>query len=101
MQIEKLYWLLFGGGVIGEWLDLLQQLLCEAFRSFKFPQNCLGDVDSSVGGKQLLIIHQLKKQLDHLNNLIRLHRTVFFENLPSRELKGGFIELLKHGLIMT
>ena len=90
----------FGGGVIGDMAGFAAATFMRGIPFIQVPTTLLADVDSSVGGKTAVnhpsgknIIGSFK-QPEYV--CIELS---FLKTLPSRELKAGFIELLKHGLI--
>ena len=90
----------FGGGVIGDMAGFAASTFVRGIPLIQVPTTLLADVDSSVGGKTAVnhpsgknIIGSFK-QPEYV--CIELS---FLKTLPSRELKAGFIELLKHGLI--
>ena len=90
----------FGGGVIGDMAGFAASTFVRGIPFIQVPTTLLADVDSSIGGKTAVnhpsgknIIGSFK-QPEYV--CIELS---FLKTLPSRELKAGFIELIKHGLI--
>ena len=90
----------FGGGVIGDMAGFAAATFFRGIPFIQIPTTLLANVDSSVGGKTA-VNHPLGKntigsfkQPEYV--CIELS---FLKTLPSRELKAGFIELLKHGII--
>ena len=90
----------FGGGVIGDMAGFAASTFVRGIPFMQVPTTLLSDVDSSVGGKTA-VNHLLGKntigsfkQPEYV--CIELS---FLKTLPSRELKAGYMELLKHGLI--
>ncbi len=90
----------FGGGVIGDMAGFAASTFVRGIPFIQVPTTLLSDVDSSVGGKTA-VNHPLGKntigsfkQPEYV--CIELS---FLKTLPSRELKAGYMELLKHGLI--
>ncbi len=89
-----------GGGVI---TDIGGFVACTFKRGIDFiniPTTRLGMVDASIGGKNGVDLGSLKNQV----GIIRepksvLVMTSFLETLPENELRSGFAEMLKHGLI--
>ena len=90
----------FGGGVIGDMAGFAASTFVRGIPFIQVPTTLLSDVDSSVGGKTA-VNHPLGKntigsfkQPEYV--CIELS---FLKTLSSRELKAGYMELLKHGLI--
>ena len=90
----------FGGGVIGDMAGFAAATFVRGIPYIQIPTTLLAHVDSSVGGKTA-VNHPLGKntigsfkQPEYV--CIELS---FLNTLPSRELKAGYIELLKHGII--
>ena len=90
----------FGGGVIGDMAGFAAATFVRGISYIQVPTTLLANVDSSVGGKTA-VNHPLGKnsigsfkQPEYV--CIELS---FLKTLPSRELKAGYVELLKHGFI--
>lgn len=89
-----------GGGVIGDMGGFCAATYKRGIRFIQIPTTLLAQVDASVGGKLGIDFQGFKnhigvfRQPDHV-----LMDTYFFRTLPVRELRSGFAELLKHGLI--
>jgi 3-dehydroquinate synthase len=89
-----------GGGVV---TDLGGFVACAFKRGIAFyniPTTLLAMVDASVGGKTGIDLGALKNQI----GIIREPQAViidasWLETLPQNELRSGFAEMLKHGLI--
>ena len=89
-----------GGGVV---TDLGGFVACTFKRGIDFyniPTTLLAMVDASVGGKTGIDLGSLKNQI----GIIREPKQViidsqWLETLPKKELRSGFAEMLKHGLI--
>ncbi len=90
----------FGGGVIGDMAGFAAATFVRGIPYIQIPTTLLANVDSSVGGKTA-VNHPLGKntigafkQPEYV--CIELS---FLKTLPSRDLKSGYMELLKHGII--
>jgi 3-dehydroquinate synthase len=89
-----------GGGVI---TDLGGFVACTFKRGIPFiqvPTTLLSMVDASIGGKNGVDLDALKNQVGLIQqpNMIVID-PVFLKTLPYQELRSGFAEMLKHGLI--
>ena len=90
----------FGGGVIGDMAGFAASTFVRGIPFIQVPTTLLSDVDSSVGGKTAVNHPSGKNSIGAFKQpeyvCIELS---FLKTLPSRELKAGHMELLKHGLI--
>ena len=90
----------FGGGVIGDMTGFAASTFVRGIPFIQVPTTLLSDVDSSVGGKTAVNHPSGKNTIGTFKQpeyvCIELS---FLKTLPSRELKAGHMELLKHGLI--
>jgi len=90
----------FGGGVIGDMAGFAASTFVRGIPFIQVPTTLLSDVDSSVGGKTAVNHPSGKNTIGTFKQpeyvCIELS---FLKTLPSRELKAGHMELLKHGLI--
>ncbi len=90
----------FGGGVIGDMAGFAASTFVRGIPFIQVPTTLLADVDSSVGGKTAVNHPAGKNTIGSFKQpeyvCIEL---AFLKTLPSRELKAGYMELLKHGLI--
>ena len=90
----------FGGGVIGDLTGFAAGIVKRGLDYVQIPTTLLAQVDSSVGGKTAI-------DTPHGKNLVGLFHqpvlvladTATLETLPARELRAGFAEVLKYGLI--
>lgn len=90
----------FGGGVIGDIAGLAAGLVKRGIDFVQIPTTLLAQVDSSVGGKTAIdtpegknfvgLIHQPRLVLADLHVL---------STLPAREMRCGYAEIVKAGLI--
>jgi len=90
----------FGGGVIGDIVGFVASTFVRGIPFIQVPTTLLSDVDSSVGGKTA-VNHPLgKNAIGTFKQPEYVCIELFFlKTLSSRELKAGYMELLKHGLI--
>ena len=91
----------FGGGVTGDMCGFVASIYKRGVRWSQVPTTLLSQVDSSVGAKTA-VNHPLGK-----NMIGTFYRpswvwidVAYLETLPLRELRSGWIEALKHGLIL-
>jgi len=90
----------FGGGVVGDLAGLAASLLKRGMTLVQVPTTLLAQVDSSVGGKTAV-------NAKHGKNLIGafyqpklvLADTALLKTLPHREVRAGYAEVVKYGLI--
>ena len=89
-----------GGGVI---TDLGGFVACTFKRGIDYvniPTSLLSMVDASVGGKTGVDLGLLKNQIGVISNPeMVVVDTEFLSTLPKDQLRSGFAEMLKHGLI--
>ncbi len=90
----------FGGGVIGDLAGLAAGLLKRGVDFVQIPTTLLAQVDSSVGGKTAIDTPEGKNLIGlfHQPRLV-LADTQLLRTLPIRELRAGYAEIVKIGLI--
>ncbi|GGH66532.1 3-dehydroquinate synthase [Phaeocystidibacter marisrubri] len=89
-----------GGGMITDLGGFIASTYMRGIRFCHIPTSLLGMVDASIGGKTAVDVAGVK-------NLVGAFAACegvflipdFLETLPERELRSGFAEMLKHGLI--
>jgi 3-dehydroquinate synthase len=80
-----------GGGVIGDLAGFAAGIVRRGMRFVQVPTSLLAQVDSSVGGKNLVgVFHQPR---------LVLADTAMLDTLPEREFRAGYAEVAKYGLI--
>lgn len=89
-----------GGGMITDLGGFLASTYMRGIRYFNIPTSLLGMVDASIGGKTGVDVGNIK----NLAGAFTFSDGVFLipdflETLDDRELRAGFAEMLKHGLI--
>lgn len=89
-----------GGGVIGDMGGFCASIYKRGIRFINCPTTLLSQVDASVGGKLGIDFKGLKNHLGVFNE----PETViiapeFLKTLPQAELRSGYAEIIKHGLI--
>ena len=89
-----------GGGVV---TDLGGFVACTFKRGISYinvPTSLLAMVDASVGGKTGVDLGNLKNMVGVISESeMVLVDTKYLQTLPNNELRSGFAEMLKHGLI--
>jgi 3-dehydroquinate synthase len=89
-----------GGGVVGDLAGFAAAVVRRGVRLVQIPTTLLSQVDSSVGGKTGINARQGKNLVGafHQPSLV-LADTALLDTLPRRELKAGYAEVVKYGLI--
>lgn len=89
-----------GGGVV---TDLGGFVACTFRRGIDYvniPTSLLSMVDASIGGKTGVDLGLLKNQIGVISNpKMVIINTDFLSTLPKSQMRSGFAEMLKHGLI--
>ena len=91
-----------GGGVIGDMGGFAASCYMRGIDFIQVPTTLLSQVDASVGGK-LAIDFQAYKNFIGLfcNPVAVIVDPSFLETLPSAQLRSGYAEMIKHGLIKS
>ena len=89
-----------GGGVIGDLVGFAAAILKRGCGFIQVPTTLLAQVDSSVGGKTAINTRAGKNLIGafHQPSLVLIDPTVL-DTLPPRELRAGYAEVVKYGLI--
>jgi 3-dehydroquinate synthase len=89
-----------GGGVIGDLAGFAAAIVRRGVRFVQMPTTLLAQVDSSVGGKTGINSRHGKNLIGafHQPSLV-LADTGLLDTLPPRELRAGYAEVVKYGLI--
>ena len=90
----------FGGGVIGDIAGFAASILMRGINFIQIPTTLLSQVDSSIGGKTGVNGKLGKNLIGAFHQPIAvITDTNILKSLPNRELKAGFSEVIKYGLI--
>ncbi|MGY6643713.1 MAG: 3-dehydroquinate synthase [Salinarimonas sp.] len=89
-----------GGGVVGDLAGFAAAIVRRGIRFVQVPTSLLAQVDSSVGGKTGINAPQGKNLIGafHQPSLV-LADTALLDTLPLREIRAGYAETVKYGLI--
>ena len=89
-----------GGGVIGDLVGFACAILKRGCRFVQIPTTLLAQVDSSVGGKTAINTRAGKNLVGafHQPSLVLIDPSVL-DTLPAREVRAGYAEVVKYGLI--
>jgi len=90
----------FGGGVVGDLVGFAAAVLRRGVRFVQLPTTLLAQVDSSVGGKTGINTAQGKNLVGafHQPSLV-LADIGALDTLPPRDLRAGYGEVVKYGLL--
>ncbi|MEQ1509586.1 MAG: 3-dehydroquinate synthase [Sphingopyxis sp.] len=89
-----------GGGVIGDLVGFAASILKRGCRFIQIPTSLLAQVDSSVGGKTAINAAAGKNLIGafHQPELVLIDPETL-DTLSPREMRSGFAEVIKYGLI--
>lgn len=89
-----------GGGVVGDLAGFAAAVLLRGVGFVQIPTTLLSQVDSSVGGKTGVNSRHGKNLIGAFHQPSRvLVDTSVLDDLPERELRAGYAELVKHAFI--
>lgn len=89
-----------GGGVVGDLAGFAAAILKRGVGFVQIPTTLLAQVDSSVGGKTAVDMPQGKNLVGAFHQpLLVLADTAVLDTLPPRELRAGYAEVVKYGLL--
>lgn len=92
--------LAFGGGMIGDLAGFAASVLKRGCACVQVPTSLLAQVDSSVGGKTAINTAAGKNLIGafHQPSAVLIDPSTL-DTLPERELRAGYAEVVKYGLI--
>lgn len=91
-----------GGGVVTDLGAFVASTFKRGIQYINVPTTLLSMVDASVGGKTGVDLGALKNQIGVINTgAMVLIDTSYLDTLPANELRSGYAEMLKHGLIQN
>jgi 3-dehydroquinate synthase len=94
------YLVAFGGGVIGDLVGFAASLIKRGCNFIQIPTTLLAQVDSSVGGKTAINTSVGKNLIGAFYQpKAVLIDPEALDTLPERDVKAGYAEVLKYGLI--
>ena len=89
-----------GGGMVTDLGGFAASTFKRGIRFINVPTTLLSAVDAAVGGKTGVNFRGLKNEIGVFNEADAvIISTCFFSTLPLAEVKSGFAEMLKHGLL--
>ena len=89
-----------GGGVVTDMGAFAASTFKRGISFINVPTTLLGAVDASVGGKTGINFGSLKNQIGVFSQADTvIVSTLFFNTLTVEELRSGYAEMLKHGLL--
>ncbi|MGL5137860.1 MAG: 3-dehydroquinate synthase, partial [Beijerinckiaceae bacterium] len=90
----------FGGGVIGDLAGFAAAIVRRGMGFVQIPTTLLAQVDSSVGGKTAINVASGKNLVGAFHQpLLVIADTALIDTLPARELRAGYAEVVKYGLL--
>jgi len=90
-----------GGGVVGDLAGFAASVLLRGVPFIQIPTSLLAQVDSSVGGKTAINASVGKNLIGSFYQpKLVLADSDVLKTVPPRELKAGYAEIIKYGIIM-
>jgi 3-dehydroquinate synthase len=89
-----------GGGMITDLGGFIASTFQRGIDFIQIPTTLLAMTDAAIGGKTGINLGQLKNQIGTFQNPVAvILDQAWLETLPSREIRSGFAEIIKHGII--
>jgi 3-dehydroquinate synthase len=89
-----------GGGVVGDLAGFAAAVVRRGVDYVQVPTTLLAQVDSSVGGKTAINSSQGKNLVGAFYQpILVIADTALLDTLPERELRAGYAEVVKYGLL--
>lgn len=89
-----------GGGVVGDLGGFCAATYMRGIRFYQIPTTLLAQVDASVGGKTGVDFMDYKNMIGAFAQpTATLIDTAYLDTLPTREVRNGFVEMIKHAMI--
>src|SRR5690554_1317349 len=89
-----------GGGVVTDISGFVAAVFKRGIDFVNVPSTLLGMVDAALGGKNGVDLGNLKNQIGTIANAeMVLIDFRFLDTLPNEQIRSGYAEMLKHGLI--
>lgn len=89
-----------GGGVVSDLGGFAAATFKRGIDFINIPTTLLSSVDAAVGGKTGINFNGLKNEIGVFKEAIAvIISTCFFSSLPLEEIKSGYAEMIKHGLL--
>lgn len=90
----------FGGGIVGDVGGFIAALFMRGIHYVQVPTTFLAQVDSSVGGKTGVNLHEGKNLVGSFHHPVAVFADIdVLGTLPDRELRAGLMESIKAGII--
>lgn len=91
-----------GGGVVTDLGGFAAATFKRGLKFVNVPTTLLSAVDAAVGGKTGINFNGLKNEIGAFREADAvLIATAFLKTLPEKEVKSGYAEMLKHGLLSS
>lgn len=89
-----------GGGVVGDIAGFAAAVTLRGLDYIQLPTTLLAQVDSAVGGKTAINVQRGKNLVGAFNQpRLVLADTATLDTLPERELRAGYAEVVKYGVL--
>jgi 3-dehydroquinate synthase len=97
---RKTLMIALGGGVVGDLAGLAAALCLRGLEIVQIPTTLVAQVDSAVGGKTAIDTPQGKNLVGAFHQPVLVLADIdALATLPARELRAGYAEVVKYGLI--